>query len=219
MKAVCLWSAGKDSCFAYYKAKQQGHNIISLFNFIESDSENSLSHGLSAEIIQRQIQTTGISFLQKPMSKGNYRNEFISLINQWKKEKEIEGIVFGDIYLEGHKNWIDKVCEELEITPIFPLWGKDTSILIKEIIEVGFKAIVVSTRKDFLGNEWLGRKIDNDFVREIKSLGNIDLCGENGEYHTFVYDGPIFKAPVAFFPGEKMHTQTHSFLDIVLKER
>ncbi len=215
MKAVCLWSAGKDSCFAYYKAKQQGHNIISLFNFTESNSANSLSHGLSAELIQRQIQATGISFLQKPMPKENYRNEFISLINQWKKEKEIEGIVFGDIYLQEHKNWIDKVCEELEITPIFPLWGKDTSILINEIIEAGFKAVVVSTLKDFLSDEWLGRKIDNDFVKEIKALGNIDLCGEKGEFHTFVYNGPIFKKQVEFSIGKKISKAKHWFLELV----
>lgn len=214
MKAVCLWSAGKDSCFAYYKAKQQGHNIISLFNFTETNSANSLSHGLSAELIQRQIQATGISFLQKPLPQENYRNEFISLINRWKKEKGIEAIVFGDIYLEEHKNWIDKVCEESGITPIFPLWGKDTSILINEIIEAGFKAVVVSTLKDFLGDEWLGRKIDNDFVKEIKALGNIDLCGEKGEFHTFVYNGPIFKKQVEFSIGKKMSKDKHWLLEL-----
>ena len=138
MKTVCLWSAGKDSCFAYYKAKERGHNIISLFNFTEIDGANSLSHGLSAGIIHRQITATGLSFLQKPMPKQNYRNEFIALIQQWKKEKGIEGIVFGDIYLEEHKEWIERVCKESGVAPIFPLWGKDTSILINEIIGAGF---------------------------------------------------------------------------------
>ena len=215
MKAVCLWSAGKDSCFAYYKAKQQGHNIISLFNFTEFNGANSLSHGLSAGIIHRQITATGLSFLQKPMPKENYRNEFIALIQQWKKEKGIEGIVFGDIYLEEHKEWIERVCKESGVAPIFPLWGADTSVLINEIIEAGFKAIIVSVLKDSLGNEWLGRKIDNDFVKEIKGLGNIDPCGEKGEFHTFVYDGPIFKKPVEFTIGEKISKDKHWFLELV----
>lgn len=215
MKAVCLWSAGKDSCFAYYKAKQQGHNIISLFNFTEFNGANSLSHGLSAGIIHRQITATGLSFLQKPMSKENYRNEFIALIKQWKKENDIEGIVFGDIYLEEHKEWIERACKESGVAPIFPLWGKDTAILINEIIEAGFKAIIVSVLKDSLGNVWLGRKIDNDFVKEIKGLGNIDPCGEKGEFHTFVYDGPIFKKPVEFTIGEKISKDKHWFLELV----
>ena len=215
MKAVCLWSAGKDSCFAYYKAKQQGHNIISLFNFTEFDGANSLSHGLSAGIIHRQITATGLSFLQKPMPKENYRNEFIALITQWKKEKDIEGIVFGDIYLQEHKEWIERACKESGVAPIFPLWGKDTAILINEIIEAGFKAIIVSVLKDSLGNIWLGRKIDNDFVKEIKGLGNIDPCGEKGEFHTFVYDGPIFKKPVEFSIGGKISKDKHWFLELV----
>jgi uncharacterized protein (TIGR00290 family) len=215
MKAVCLWSAGKDSCFAYYKAKQQGHNIISLFNFTEFDGANSLSHGLSAGIIHRQITATGLSFLQKPMPKENYRNEFIALIKQWKKENGIEGIVFGDIYLEEHKEWIEMACKESGVAPIFPLWGKDTAILINEIIGAGFKAIIVSVLKDSLGNEWLGRKIDNDFVKEIDGLGNIDPCGEKGEFHTFVYDGPIFKKPVEFSIGEKISKDKHWFLELV----
>ena len=215
MKAVCLWSAGKDSCFAYYKSKQQGHNIISLFNFTEFNGANSLSHGLSAGIIHRQITATGLSFLQKPMPKENYRNEFIALIQQWKREKGIEGIVFGDIYLQEHKEWIERACKESGVAPIFPLWGKDTAILINEIIGAGFKAIIVSVLKGSLGNEWLGRKIDSDFVKEITDFGNIDPCGEKGEFHTFVYDGPIFKKPVEFTIGEKISKDKHWFLELV----
>ena len=215
MKAICLWSAGKDSCFAYYKAKQQGQDIISLVNFTEFSGANSLSHGLSAGIIHRQVMATGIPFLQKPMPQENYRNEFIALIKQWKKGKGIAGIVFGDIYLQEHKDWIDSVCKESAVEPIFPLWGKDTSILINEIIEAGFKAIIVSVLKDSLGNEWLGRKIDNDFVKEINGLGNIDPCGEKGEFHTFVYDGPIFKKPVEFTIGKKISKAKHWFQELV----
>ena len=136
MKTVCLWSAGKDSCFAYYKAKQEGHKILFLVNFTDNDGKNSLSHGLGAELIQRQAQATGIPLLQKAMPKGiGYREAFKDLMGQWKAEKGIEGIVFGDIYLEEHKVWIDKVCRELGLEVIMPIWGKDTTGLVTEFRE------------------------------------------------------------------------------------
>lgn len=215
MRAVCLWSGGKDSCFAYYKAKQEGHKIISLLNFTALGGKTSLSHGLSAELILKQAKTAGLPLTQKAMPKENYRQAFKDLINKWKKKKAIEGIVFGDIYLQEHKEWIDKVCAELAVEAIMPLWGKDTTALAVEFIESGFKAIVVSTRPEFMGAEWLGRKIDSDFVTELKAQGNIDLCGERGEFHSFVYSGPIFSQAVDFGIGKKVLQDKHWFLELV----
>lgn len=219
MKAISLWSGGKDSCFACYKAKLRGHKIASVFNFVNPNSNGSLSHGLSAEIIQRQLAAVDILFLQKSMPKERYRQAFMKLINEWKIQKGVEAIVFGDIYLQEHKDWIDKVCNELKVKAILPLWGKDTQELIAEIIGAGFKAIVVSTRADLLGPEWLGRQIDAKFIKEIKLLGNIDPCGEKGEYHTFVYDGPLFKKPVGFITGKKLLKDNHWFLELLPKEK
>lgn len=216
MRVVCLWSAGKDSCFACYKAGLAGHKILSLVNFTADSGKNSLSHGLGSELIKRQAQATGIPLLQKAMPKGaGYREAFKDLLEQWKKEKAIEGIVFGDIYLEEHKVWIDKVCRELGLDAIMPLWGKDTTDLVTEFIKTGFKAIVVSTLAEFMGDEWLGRKIDNDFAAELKTLGNIDLCGEKGEFHSFVYHGPIFNQPVNFTIGKKVLKDKHWFLELI----
>lgn len=215
MKVISLWSGGKDSCFACYKAKQQGHRIISLINFTNADGTGSVSHGLSASIIQRQVVLIDIPFLQKAMPQKGYRDAFKALIEELKTKKGIEGIVFGDIYLQEHRDWINKVCEELKVEPILPIWTQDTKSLIKEIIGSGFKSIVVSVRKDILGEEWLGREIDDRFVKDLKALGNIDLCGERGEFHTFVYDGPIFKKPVQFIIGEKVLKDKRWFLDIL----
>jgi len=217
MRVVSLWSGGKDSCFACYQAKSRGHKIVSVFNFV-NPQRASLSHGLSAEIIQRQLAAVDILFLQKSMPKEGYRQAFMKLINEWKIQKGIGAIVFGDIYLQEHKDWIDKVCDELKVKAILPLWGKDTRRLIAEIIGAGFKAIVVSTRADLLGPEWLGRQIDEEFIKEIKALGNIDLCGERGEYHTFVYDGPLFKKPVEFITGKKLLKDNRWFLKLLPKE-
>jgi len=214
MKVVSLWSGGKDSCFAYYKAKQQGYQIISVINFTDSDRVNSVSHGLSADIIQKQADLIDIPLLQKTMPKKGYKDAFKVLIEELKAKEGIEGIVFGDIYLQEHRDWIDKVCEELRVEPILPIWTHDTEKLIRDIIDSGFKSIVVSTRKDILGEEWLGREIDDKFIKDLSAIGNIDLCGEKGEFHTFTYDGPIFKQKIKFDIGEKRLENGRWFLEI-----
>ena len=214
MKVVSLWSGGKDSCFACYKAKQQGYQIISVINFTDSDRVNSVSHGLSADIIQKQADLIDIPLLQKAMPKKGYKDAFKVLIEELKAREGIEGIVFGDIYLQEHRDWIDKVCEELRVEPILPIWTHDTEKLIRDIIDSGFKSIVVSTRKDILGEEWLGREIDDKFIKDLSAIGNVDLCGEKGEFHTFTYDGPIFKRKIEFDIGEKRLENGRWFLEI-----
>jgi uncharacterized protein (TIGR00290 family) len=215
MNVICLWSAGKDSCLAVYKAKQEGHTIVSLVNFTDIQRQGSLSHGLTGEIIRRQAALTAMPFSQIAMPKEGYRANFIALINEWKIKKAVDAIVFGDIYLQGHKDWIDGVCKEAGVMPIMPLWGRDAGILINEFIDAGFKALVVSVKTDVLGQEWLGREVDNKFVEELKALGGIDLCGEKGEFHTYVYDGPIFKHPVKFVRGDKTSRDMHCFLELL----
>jgi len=215
MKVIGLWSGGKDSCFACYKAKLQGYNLFSLFNFTDASSRNSLSHGLSSQIIRKQVSLLDIPLFQKAMPKQNYRDEFKNVINEWKKNVDISGIVFGDIYLQEHKDWIDKVCSELNVEPILPLWKEDTRDLINVFIKAGFKAKIVSTNAKFLEKEWLGREVDQMLVKDLKNLGNIDLCGEKGEFHTFVYDGPIFKKAVEFSFGKKTQKNGHWFLEVI----
>ncbi len=215
MQVIGLWSGGKDSCFACYKAKSEGYNIVSLFNFTNYDGKNSISHGLSSQIIRKQVSLLDIPLLQKAMPKKNYREEFKNVINAWKKNAGIAGIVFGDIYLQEHKDWIDKVCSELNVEPILPLWKEDTRDLINVFIKAGFKAKIVSTDAKFLGEEWLGREVDQMLVKDLENLGNIDLCGEKGEFHTFVYDGPIFKKPVEFSFGKKAQKNGHWFLEVI----
>lgn len=212
MKVACLWSAGKDSCFAGYIAKQKGHQILALFNFTKADGKSSLSHGLSREIIRKQAEMTGIPIVQKAVTWGNYRREFKKLVTVWKDEKGIEGVVFGDIYLEEHREWIDQVCRELKVEAIFPLWGRDTGKLILEIIDSGFESIIVSVKDGVLGKEWLGRKIDKEFIRGLDP--GIDPCGEKGEFHTFVYNGPLFRKPLDFVIGKALKRGGHWFLDI-----
>lgn len=213
MKVVGLWSGGKDSCFACYKAISAGYEVAALINFTQNNSQTSLSHGLSSRVIFNQAESTGIPVIQKAMPQSSYRDEFKKLITGLKETKEIKGIVFGDIYLQEHKDWIDKVCRELEVEAILPLWGRETGELAREIIDAGFEAVVVSTNAGLMGEEWLGRSIDRAFMKELGA--GIDPCGEKGEFHTFVYGGPIFKKPVEFSTGRKLLKDNRWFLEII----
>lgn len=214
MNVISLWSGGKDSCLACYKAKLEGYKISYLVNFTNSEGNNSISHGLPAQVIRKQASLTGIPFLQKAMPLVNYKEEFIKLVLELKKKDGIEGIVFGDIHLQEHKDWIEQVCIELKVKPVMPLWGCNTSELANEFIKNNFKAVIVATRLDILGQEWLGRKVDNNLLKELENKGNIDPCGEKGEFHTFVYDGPMFKMPIEFRAGGRIFRDNHWFLEI-----
>ena len=217
MKVASLWSGGKDSCFACYKAMASGYEVSVLLNFTQMDSHTSLSHGLSSEVIFSQAESTGLPVIQKAMPQGLYREEFKELILWLKATNEIKGIVFGDIYLQEHKDWIDKICAELEVEAILPLWGKNTKELMLEIIDEGFKAMVVATKAGLMGEEWLGRSVDRLFLEGLDS--RIDPCGEKGEFHTFVYSGPIFKKPIKFKTGRNLLKDNNWFLEITPKNK
>ncbi|MDD5130991.1 MAG: diphthine--ammonia ligase [Candidatus Omnitrophica bacterium] len=217
MKVAGLWSAGKDSCFACYKAISLGYDLSVLFNFTESSGKNSLSHGLAAPLVFKQAQLTGMPIVQKAMpgDREAYRQELKALVHAWKKKAGIAGIVFGDIYLQEHKDWIDAFCREVEVEPVMPLWGRDVKELILEIIDSGFKATVIAVKADSLGKEWLGRVIDRKFIEELNP--EVDPCGERGEFHTLVVDGPLFREPLRILEAEPVLRENfgeHWFLDI-----
>lgn len=213
MNTFASWSGGKDSMLACYRTIKLGYKVTYLLNMISEDGKYSRSHGISADLLRLQAQAINIPILQNGSSRENYEREFKRSIFDL-KEKNIKIGVFGDIDLQEHRDWVERVCAETGIKPVFPLWLEERESLILEFIGCNFVAVVVATNSKFLGKEWLGRKIDKEFVNEIKSLGNIDLCGENGEYHTLVIDGPIFREPLRVSFGEKMFRDGHWFLKI-----
>ncbi len=215
LKAVSLWSGGKDSCFACYKAQLGGNDIRYALNFTYVDPLGASAHNLNPAIIADQVKSIGIPLIQEVTSRENYERNFKETINRLKME-DIEAIVFGDIYLQEHKDWIEEVCRRLNIIPVFPLWGLDTNDILNEFIELGFKAIIVSVRKDVLGKEWLGRKLDADFLKDLKKINNeIDPCGEKGEFHTLVTSGPNFKKRIDIVKSRVMPKLNHWNLDIL----
>lgn len=194
LKVVCLWSGGKDSCLALYRAKKEGYEVVSLLNFISKDTNISRSHGLSGNLLSYQASLLNIPIIQSKVEPGKYDEMFKKVVNELKDSRGIEGIVFGDIYLETHKEWIDKICKELTIKPVFPLWKYDPLEILLEFIDNGFEATIVSTKKEIMGREWLGCKINEKFIEKLSLMSKrIDPCGEEGEFHTLVTNGPLFK--------------------------
>jgi diphthine-ammonia ligase len=215
-KAFVSWSGGKDSVLALYRAIRTV-DVPYLLNMLSEDGLNSRSHGLSAKLLKVQAIAMGKVIIQRPSTWKGYEEAFKKAVLEL-KGKGITAEVFGDIELQEHRDWIERVCGDLDIEPIFPLWGAEREELINEFISAGFRAIVVSTRAEILGEEWLGREIDWGFVKDMKDLGDVDLCGELGEYHTFVFDGPLFRHPVGFRLGAPRLSGQHWFLEISHEE-
>jgi uncharacterized protein (TIGR00290 family) len=218
MKLISSWSGGKDSCLALFKAIQKGYEISILLNFISEEYKRCCFHGVSNELINIQAEAIQIPIVQKsvPADMEEYETQFKLVVNELKTKRKIQGMVFGDIYLEEHKSWVDRVCNDIEITPIEPLWNLPAEKVVKEFIDIGFKAIVISAKADLFEEDFLGREINYDLISEIKKK-NICCCGENGEFHTFVYDGPIFKKKIIINETEKILKEgfwKHWFLDI-----
>jgi diphthine-ammonia ligase len=194
MKVVCSWSGGKESCLACYKAIQEGHEVASLLTMVTTTGNYTRSHRLSRELLIAQSQAVGIGLYQRRVSWNTYERGFSRALNSFKREG-IEGGVFGALYRSEDRAWVERVCTEAGIVPLLPLWGMGGKDLLCTFIEAGFEAIVVAVRSDIVDDHWLGKKIDGKFVEKMGQRG-IDVCGENGEYHTLVVDGPIFSRQI-----------------------
>lgn len=206
------WSGGKDSCLACWKAMSRGLKVSYLLNFVNKDSTRAMSHGLDAGILSLQAQAMQLPIIQQRVTWETYEAGFKAALGELKL-KGVTGLITGDIYLQPHKDWIDRVCGEAGMEAVLPLWGMDTAQLLTDFIDDGFKATVVSVKTEILGREWLGRQVDGKLAAELRQL-NVDPCGEAGEFHTFVYDGPLFRKPIKIINSSSVLRDEHWFLDI-----
>jgi uncharacterized protein (TIGR00290 family) len=204
MKIAASWSGGKDSAFALYLAKQQGHEIVNILTMM--NEEQSKFHMLRSAIIDAQADAIDVSLLKKQVNNETYERDFKDVLAEL-KANGVEGLVTGDICeVAGHEaGWLNRVCCEMGLKPIKPLWMGDTKQIFLDYLNAGFKATVVRANLSKLGMEWLGCVLDRQFYDDILKLGNIDPCGEGGEYHTIVTDGPYFKKKI-----EILETQKHN---------
>lgn len=209
MKVFASWSGGKESCLACYRAISSGLEIAYLLNFVDEDGKRSRSHGVPSYLLALQAEALGIPIVHVRTTWGEYERNMKEAVGELKMEG-VEGGVFGDVDIAEHRAWNDRVCSEMGIEAVFPLWKRNPEELMLEFIEAGFEAYVIATT---LGEEWLGRKVDTAFINDMKQLG-IHPCGESGEYHTFVTDGPLFKRAIEITDKKKVVRDGTWFLDI-----
>ncbi|UCC58122.1 MAG: diphthine--ammonia ligase [Candidatus Bathyarchaeum sp.] len=194
MKVAVSWSGGMESCLALYRGLKEDYDVAYLVVFV-TDTWPSFCHPL--KIMELQSKSLGIPLL-KLRVKDPYEKNYREAISHLIETEAIEGIVTGDIYVvdDLHGLWMNKVTKGLDISVIMPLWGQDTSEVLKEEVTAGFRSVFTCLGQQWFSEEWLGRELNENSVKDLEALATktgLDPCGEKGEYHTMAIDGPIFK--------------------------
>ncbi|OCA85816.1 hypothetical protein A8F94_13165 [Bacillus sp. FJAT-27225] len=210
------WSGGKDSCFALYTLLKDDKYIVdSLFTTIIKDDKRIISHGVRESLLEKQADSLGLPLKKMyiPVDCPNeiYQEQMDHMLGSLKKDG-VTAVMFGDILLEDIRKYRESIVFKHDMKAVFPLWGENTNKLIKEFVTMGFETITTCIDREKLGSEFLGRVIDSNFLKELPA--HVDPCGENGEFHTFCYDGPLFNSKVEFVLGEKINKGTFQFCDM-----
>ena len=197
------WSGGKDSCLARHRAALAGYRPTLLVNLCGEDGSVRF-HGVGGELIERQARALGVDLLSVPTAPETYERRFEAMLADL-RAREVAGIVFGNVHLADVQAWFEERTSRAGLAHVEPLWGWAPGEVVNQFLAAGFRAVVVSVMADRIDRRWLGRPFDRRFLQALASLEGVDPCGERGEYHTFVYDGPGFREPVEFAleePGE-----------------
>ena len=203
-KALFNWSSGKDSALALYKTLQNPEfEITCLLTSINQQNQRISMHGVRVELLEQQAKSIGLplEIMQIPEmpTMEVYENVMRETLAKL-KDKSVTHSIFGDIFLEDLRKYREDKLAEIGFEGVFPLWKIPTKDLIQEFINLGFKTIVVCVNERFMDKSFVGRVIDQNFINDLPE--NVDVCGENGEFHTFTFDGPIFSKPIEFEIGE-----------------
>lgn len=198
----------------------QGLHVQYLLNTYREDSGRVAFHGVRAELIRKQADALGKTLIQKKVGNDNYEEMFLGALTEL-KSKGVEGVVFGDIDVGQNREWCERVTRRAGLDSIFPLWNMDQKEIMEEFIGAGFKAIVIALDSKFLTRDDLGKRIDVAWVRRIEGLrrratdASITYCGENGEYHTFVFGGPSFKSDIKIKTGNPVMRNGYWLIDVM----
>jgi uncharacterized protein (TIGR00290 family) len=206
-QAVFNWSGGKDSALALHRViESKEYNVEHLLTTVNGFHNRVSMHGVRVELMQKQAQSIGLPLYQVRLSETPAMEEYNEQMERAWKKFRAAGIgysIFGDIFLEDLRKYREEQLAQVNLQAVFPIWKRDTAGLLNHFIELGFKAVLVCVNEKYLDKSFAGRLIDESFVRDLPP--HVDPCGENGEYHSFVFDGPIFKTPVAFTKGEVVY--------------
>jgi uncharacterized protein (TIGR00290 family) len=203
-KALFNWSSGKDSALALYKTLQEDHyEVTTLLTSINHEFQRISMHGVHVSLLEQQASALGIPLVKMELPQEPSMEDYQAIMNKTMSEIQARGVthsIFGDIFLEDLRKYREEQLNKIGIQTVFPLWKRNTSDLINEFLSLGFKTIVTCVNGTYLDKSFAGRIIDQQFLDELPET--VDPCGENGEFHTFTFDGPIFTNPVQFEIGE-----------------
>lgn len=203
-KLVFAWSSGKDSARALHELRQDDqYDVVSLLTTVTEEYERISMHGIRIALVEQQAASIGLLlekvYIPKEASNANYETAMRDALLRHKAEGVI-GVAFGDLFLEDLKGYREKKLDEVGMTAVFPLWKLDTTKLAQSFIEQGFRAIITCVDSQVLDGSFSGRLYDEQFLADLPP--HVDPCGEKGEFHSFVFDGPLFSSPVRFEKGE-----------------
>ena len=208
-KTYFNWSSGKDSSLAFYHLKKNNSlNIDKLLTSVNSYHNRVSMHGLRRELLEQQAQSVGLPLEVIELPEEPSMEDYNSLMNRHITDLKSQGYTdcgFGDIYLEDLRAYREKQLKPYDITCHFPLWKQETKAVISDFLDLGFKAIVICIKSEVLDKSFVGREIDEDFIHDLPP--QVDPCGENGEFHTFCFDGPIYNTPIQFEVGETIYRE------------
>lgn len=211
------WSGGKDSCLALHDIlRAQDYRVAALLTTITQDYDRISIHGVRSELLERQANSLGLPLhrilILKDATNEEYETRMAEALSVYHSQG-INSIAFGDLFLEDIRAYREAFLARHNMKGLFPVWKRDTTCFIKEFIELGFKAVVTCIDSSVLDKSFAGRLIDEAFISSLPA--GVDPCGENGEFHSFVFDGPIFGEPVRFSIGETVRRKSFWFCDLV----
>lgn len=210
----CSWSGGKDSALALHEAIRVGAEPRFLVSMLTEGGERSRSHGLPRELLAAQAAAVGVSIRFGAATWRGYREELVRVVAEGIEATGARAGVFGDIDMDEHREWEEGVCAEVGTEAVLPLWHRDRRAVTDQLLASGFEAVIVAVRDGVLPRSLLGRTLDAGVLAEIEAMG-ADACGENGEFHTFVVDGPIFRERVEVELGERSLRDGVWFVDLL----
>jgi uncharacterized protein (TIGR00290 family) len=203
-KVLFSWSGGKDSAIALYEIqKSKSYEILALLTTITEDYDRVSMHGLRRSLLERQANSLGISlekvFITKDASNEEYESKMKEALLRY-KNAGVHSVVFGDIFLQDVRKYREENLSKIGMNGVFPIWRRNTTALAHTFIDLGFKAVTICIDSNVLDKRFAARDFDKQFLSELPPT--VDPCGENGEFHSFVFDGPIFKENILFKKGE-----------------
>lgn len=192
--ALCSWSGGKDCALAVYRARQNGFDVRFLLSMMDESGEKSRSHAIPLALLERQAAEMGCELITRSASWQTYEREFTAALHSLRRRGAVH-CIFGDIDLQAHRDWEEIICERASIEPFWPLWSQNRSELAAEVLNLGFQAKVVCINQRHLDKSFCGRDYNAAFIRDLPP--EVDPCGEAGDFHTFVTNGPNFANPIS----------------------